>query len=205
MDEISFNLRARGEIFKLLLVFGLAFLCFSYSNNIPKKIKKTWLGKTRTISLQQVPTVAKGVSGAFILIGLYIIILAKTTKLEAGRVNISLSRGIFVRSKDALDMTGILDFSKERTLLDMILGVSRFSIYSRDKTHSKLILRGVTNTDAEALYEHLIAYTNKSMVEYVQGQAERNAYNKKRNTKQDKTWRKNPEDGGDHHEDDGED
>jgi uncharacterized membrane protein YdbT with pleckstrin-like domain len=187
MENLKFNLKARGQFLKILLCIGLAYFMFSASQQIhvPKQVQKKFLGKTRRIDLKVVNTsnvtlAMEVASGIFLLYGLYLIVVAKTTSIDIGNINLGMSRGVFVRDRDALDLTGITDFQKERTMLDMMLGISRLNIMSRDKTHPVLKLRGVSNKDADLVYDHLVAYSNRSMVEYVQGHQERSKYNKQR-------------------------
>ena len=190
MDSLKFNLKARGEFLKILLLVAIAvFICLKAPDKVVVLKKSIPIaGKIKTIKVPIRPEIAQGVAGISILCALYLILLTKTTQVDAGRINFSLSRGLLVRSRDAMDITGITDFQKERTLLDMVLGISRVRIFSRDKTHPVLLLRGVANREADLFYDHITAYSNKSMVEYVQGHGERTRYNQKRNQPTDTKW-----------------
>jgi hypothetical protein len=184
MDRIQFNLHLRGRFLIIVSAFVVAFGIASQADRGPKEIRKKILNKTHIIKMNYLPIAAKSVAGLSLLYAFYVALLAKTTNIDASRLNLTRSHGIFLRRRDSLDMTGIQDFTKQETLIDLVLGVSRFIIYSKDKTDPKLVLLGIKRADANALYEHLKVFTNHSIVQYVQGEPERRDYHQKFHDKQ---------------------
>lgn len=179
MDRLTIYQKARGEFVRIILSLMVVFAAIYCFHHAPKVVGRKFMKKTVVVRMTYLPSVIEGVGAAAILYMFYVILLAKTSKIEASRVNLSYSRGLFDRRKDALDLTGIQDFTQEQTILDMILKVYTFTIYSRDKTDPNLTLRGIGKADASSLYEHLTVYSNRSIVKYVQSRNERDEYRKK--------------------------
>jgi uncharacterized membrane protein YdbT with pleckstrin-like domain len=179
MDQLTIFLKARGQFFKLLLGALVIAGAIYALNNYPKQISKKIHKKSVVIKMTYLPDIIEGIAAASLLYMIYIVLITKTTKLEVGRVNFVFTHGIFDRKKDALDITGIQDFTQEQNLFDMVLGVSTFTIISKDKTNPNLVLRGIGKSDGLALFEHINVYSNKNIVKYVQSQSDRENYRKK--------------------------
>ena len=189
-EHIRMSLKARGEFLKLLLLCAISFLLFSHLDEIPKTYVLKVMKKRHVIDLTYVKLGLQILSGLVLGYALYLIALVKSTIVDFGRINLTLAKGLLLRCEDTLNLVIIQDIEKERSLLDMILGISKIIILSKDLTSPKLTLKGLTKADADRLYEHLILYSNRNMVEYLQGSAERKAYTKRQKLKEDPTWRR---------------
>lgn len=183
------RLRARGEFLKIVTLLILAFLVYSHVDELPARYTLLLLKKKHIIDLALLKPLVLGCSLILVTLALYLALLMKTTVLDLGKVNLTRSHGIFFRSDDALNITSIQDVRKERTLLDMLLGISKIIIFSKDPTDPKLKIKGLKKSDADLFYEHIILYSNKNLVEYVQGQSERRKFNKKQNRKSDSSYK----------------
>lgn len=53
--------------------------------------------------------------------------------------------GIFASQKDFIELYRIVDYSEQRTFLQTLTGLKTISIYSGDKTHPRLDIKGVRN------------------------------------------------------------
>jgi hypothetical protein len=176
MDEITIHEKARGQFLKILLAAAVIALAGWAYQNAPKSISHKVFKKRVVVNLTYLPQAAEALAALAALYMLYVVALAKTTKIEAGRINLSYTHGIFDRSRDAIDMTDIRSYLEEQTLIDMALMVYTFKIFSHDVTDPHLVIRGISSKDAAVLYEHLKVFTNHSIVKYVQSQPDRQAY-----------------------------
>jgi hypothetical protein len=179
MDDLKIYLKARGQYFKLLLgalifaaaAWGLLHAPKSYSHKVMKK--------TVVVKLSYLPDAMESIMGLSVIFMAYTALRQKVTKVEAGRVNLAYTHGLFDRRKDAVDITGVQDFTIDCNPFDWLLQVRTFIVYARSKTDPHLVIHGMGKKDAEQLFEHLTAYSNRSIVKYVQSQADRNAYRNK--------------------------
>ena len=53
--------------------------------------------------------------------------------------------GIFSTTKDYIELYRVVDYSEQRSFLQMLLGIKTISIYSGDRTHPRLDLVGISN------------------------------------------------------------
>lgn len=190
MDKLEFRLKARGEFLKIVLLLLAAFFIYQGLEHLPTRYVLLLMKKRHVLDLSFLKSLSLLALGLTLSLALYLILLMKTTRLELGKVNLNISKGLFLRREDALNITAIQDVRKERSLLDMLLGLSKVIVFSKDPTDPKLKIRGLAQADADLFYEHVVLYSNRNMVEFMQGQSERRAFSKKQKLSKDPEWKK---------------
>lgn len=187
MDDLKIYLKGRGQYFKIMLGFLLLSASSWSFLHAPKTVSHVFLKKLLIIHLSYLPTILESAMGLSALFILYVFARQKVTKIEAGRVNLAYTHGLFDRQKDALDLTTIQFFTIDCNPIDWILMVRSFAITARSPSDGHLVIHGMGKADADLLFKHLSAYANRSYVKYRQSQPDRDLYNAERGAAANKT------------------
>ena len=66
-------------------------------------------------------------------------------KYIIGAEQLKYQEGLFYETKDFIELYRVVDYSEQRSFLQMLLGLKTVSIYSGDRTHPRLDIIGISN------------------------------------------------------------
>lgn len=170
--EVSPTLRGRlMEIFGLV-VLGLIFL------KLFKMVPPQGLSIYDIFGLKFLPIFTQKIPAAYlqnplrilclgsVIYGLYVYLQQKLTVYKLTYLYIQKNSGVFYRTSDSTDLTSVRDQRKTRNLVEMALGLSKMIITSNDVSDPEMIIKGITNDDAEKIINFLRKYAFRSYTDY---------------------------------------
>ena len=86
-----------------------------------------------------------GVAVILILYLLYRYLYVTRTVYVITSEQLKYECGVFSCSRDFIELYRVIDYSEQRSFLQMLLGIKTISIYSGDRTHPRLDLVGISN------------------------------------------------------------
>lgn len=166
--RISFRPSVRVLIPRFILLAVLAFVLYSIeARTFAKTYTKitgasfktfTSLKKTETKAVlfaKKHPSVFNGLYAGLGTILLYLVTDVFTTKYTMDVLNLKFERGIFFRKTDSIDLVKIQDHDVTRNPIDLILGLKKIHLVSRDESLRKLTINGVGPDLADKVYEFI--------------------------------------------------
>lgn len=103
--------------------------------------------------------VALVIALAGIVLGIWPVLVARTTRYRISNYRIDFERGIFSKRIDTLELWHVNDIDFRQSLLERILDVGRITVISGDDTTPALALRGIPQPRRvfESLKQRIIA------------------------------------------------
>lgn len=86
-----------------------------------------------------------GVAVILILYLLYRYLYVTRTVYVITSEQLKYECGVFSCSRDFIELYRVIDYSEQRSFLQILLGIKTISIYSGDRTHPRLDLVGISN------------------------------------------------------------
>lgn len=74
--------------------------------------------------------------------------------------------GVLNRCTATMDLVKIKDINMKRSLFERLFGIARLEIYSKDKSHPYIVLKGIPKRTAFAMFEKINIFATDTYVEY---------------------------------------
>lgn len=97
---------------------------------------------------------------------IYYILLAKTTEYKVNFRSLQITKGVFNRKIDTIDLVAIKDQALERPLMFRLLGLSRLIVISNDKTDPILKISAVDVKKANLFFDYIRQNAYQNATEY---------------------------------------
>jgi uncharacterized membrane protein YdbT with pleckstrin-like domain len=107
-----------------------------------------------------------GLSSILTLRIAWIFLVAYNTYYSIDDFFLKMETGVLNKAVDTMDLVKIKDVALKRSIVDRILGIAKVHIYSRDKTHSVAILKGLPKPIADKFFNKINYHATDSYVEY---------------------------------------
>lgn len=90
------------------------------------------------------------------------------TIYSVNEIFLKINTGVLSKTEDTIDLVKVQSISLKRSLLDRLLNISKIHIYTSDKLHKIVILKGISKHNTTAIFNIINHYATGTYVEYKQ-------------------------------------
>jgi len=114
---------------------------------------------------------------SYILISLSIVLFINIMWIYLSSINtiysvneifLKINTGVLNKNLDTIDLVKVQSIVLKRSLFDRVLNISKVHIYTSDKLHKHVILKGITKENSTVIFNIINHYATGTYVEYKQ-------------------------------------